>query len=111
MFPKFSLSERYQEIYLGVGFGLTLISSCREAASPEGFAPYKKKYLRKMRKRETLAQITERIRIYDTFFSSSAIPVRSPGILKEPSTAVSPYIPCSWMPTSWPKCAPASLWR
>jgi hypothetical protein len=51
MFPEFSLSERYQEIYPGVGFGLMLISSCREAASPEGFAPYKKKYLRKMRKR------------------------------------------------------------
>ncbi len=39
MFPEFSLSERYQEIYPGVGFGLTLISSCREAASPEGFVP------------------------------------------------------------------------
>ncbi len=62
MFPKFSLSERYQEIYPGVGFGLALINSCREAASPEGFAPYKKKYLRKMRKRETLVQITERIK-------------------------------------------------
>ncbi len=42
MFPKFSLSERYQEIYPGVGFGLTLISSWWEAASREGFAPYKK---------------------------------------------------------------------
>ena len=68
MFHEFSLSERYQEIYPDVGFGLTLISSCREPDSPEGFAPYKKKYLRKMRKRETLAQITERITIYDTFF-------------------------------------------
>ncbi len=74
MFPEFSLSERYQEIYPGVGFGLTLISSCREAASPEGFAPYKKKYLRKMRKRETLAQITERIKIYDTFFGNFGYP-------------------------------------
>jgi DNA/RNA-binding domain of Phe-tRNA-synthetase-like protein len=74
MFPEFSLSERYQQIYPGVGFGLTLISSCREAESPEGFAPYKKKYLRKMRKRETLAQITERIRIYDTFFGNFGYP-------------------------------------
>ena len=41
MFPEFSLSERYKEIYPGVGFGLTLISSCREASSPEEFAPYK----------------------------------------------------------------------
>jgi len=63
MFPEFRLSERYEEFYPGVGFGLTLVSSCREADKPEGFAPYKKKYLRKMRKRETLAQITERIKI------------------------------------------------
>jgi len=74
MFPEFSLSERYQEIYPGVGFGLTLISSCRVADSPDGFAPYKKKYLRKMRKRETLAQITERIKIYDTFFQHFGYP-------------------------------------
>ena len=74
MFPEFSLSERYQEIYPGVRFGLTLISSCKEADSPEGFAPYKKKHLRKMRKRETLAQITERIRIYDTFFQQFGHP-------------------------------------
>ena len=74
MFLEFSLSERYQEIYPGVGFGLTLINSCREAGSPEGFAPYKKKYLRKMRKRETLAQITERVKIYDTFFQQFGYP-------------------------------------
>jgi len=82
MFPEFSLSERYQEIYPGVGFGLVLISSCREAASPEGFAAYKKKYLRKMRKRETLAQITERVKIYDTFFQQFGYPCPLPGHLK-----------------------------
>ncbi len=70
MFPDFSLSEKYQETYPGVGFGLTLISGCREAVKPEGFAPYRKKCLRKMRKRETLAQITQRIEMYDTFFQN-----------------------------------------
>ena len=74
MFPEFRLSERYQDIYPGVGFGLTLISGCREADSPEGFAPYKKKYLRKMRKRETLVEITERIKIYDAFFGQFGYP-------------------------------------
>ena len=43
MFPEFSLSERYQEIYPDVGFGLALISSCRETASPEGLRPTRKK--------------------------------------------------------------------
>ena len=74
MLPEFRLSEKYQEIYPGVGFGLTLISGCREADNPDGFAPYKKKYLRKMRKRETLAQITERIKIYDAFFGQFGYP-------------------------------------
>jgi len=74
MFPEFSLSERYQDIYPGIGFGLTLISGCREADNPDGFAAHKKKHLRKMRKRETLAQITERIRIYDTFFGNFGYP-------------------------------------
>ena len=74
MFPDFRLSEKYQKIYPGVGFGLTLISGCREAAQPEGFAPYRKKCLRKMRKRETLANITERIQTYDTFFLQYGYP-------------------------------------
>ncbi|MEN8245738.1 MAG: phenylalanine--tRNA ligase beta subunit-related protein [Thermodesulfobacteriota bacterium] len=68
MFPEFSLSEKYQKTYPEVGFGLTLISGCREAANPEGFTPYRKKLLRKMRKRETLAQITQRIETYNAFF-------------------------------------------
>jgi DNA/RNA-binding domain of Phe-tRNA-synthetase-like protein len=68
MFPEFSMSARYEEMYPGVGFGLTLISGCREHPNPEGFDQYKRKLLRKMRKRETLAQITERINIYADFF-------------------------------------------
>lgn len=70
MLPEFSLSENYQKTYPGVGFGLTLVSGCREAAKPEGFAPYRKKHLRKMRKRETLVQITQRIETYDAFFQN-----------------------------------------
>ena len=55
-------------MYPGVGFGLTLISGCRDHPNPEGFDQYKRKLLRKMRKRETLAQITARINIYADFF-------------------------------------------
>ena len=68
MFPAFSISTKYQEMYPGVGFGLTLISGCKDSPNPEGFDQYKRKLLRKMRKRETLAQITERINIYADFF-------------------------------------------
>ena len=68
MFPEFSMSSKYSEIYAGVGFGLTLISGCNDHPNPDGFDQYKRKLLRKMRKRETLAQITERINTYADFF-------------------------------------------
>jgi DNA/RNA-binding domain of Phe-tRNA-synthetase-like protein len=68
MFPKFSISARYEEMYPGVGFGLTLISGCKDHPNPGGFDQYKRKLLRKMRKRETLVQITQRINTYADFF-------------------------------------------
>jgi DNA/RNA-binding domain of Phe-tRNA-synthetase-like protein len=70
MFPNFSLSPPYTADYKGVGFGLALISGCRNFTNPPGFDHHKRKLLRKMRKRETLARISERIDIYDQFFGS-----------------------------------------
>jgi DNA/RNA-binding domain of Phe-tRNA-synthetase-like protein len=70
MFPKFKMTEKYLAKYPGVGFGLTLVSGCRDHPNPDGFDQYKRKLLRKMRKRETLAQITERIIAYADFFQS-----------------------------------------
>ncbi len=70
MFPEFSLSAKYQERYPGVGFGLTLISGCRNHENPPGFDQYKRKLLRKMRKRETLSEISARIDTYADFFQS-----------------------------------------
>ncbi len=70
MFPKFSMSQKYNEKYPGLGFGLTLISACKDSPNPDGFDQYKRKLLRKMRKRETLAQITARINTYADFFNS-----------------------------------------
>ena len=64
----FSMSEQYRKAYPDVGFGLTLISGCRHLLNPEGFDPYKRKLLRKMRRRDTLAQISNRIDRYANFF-------------------------------------------
>jgi len=64
----FSMSQKYQAAYPDVGFGLTLISGCRDDENPPGFDLYKRKLLRKMRKRETLAQISGRIETYADFF-------------------------------------------
>lgn len=63
-----TLSAAYRAGYPGVAFGLTLISGCHNPLNPPGFDQHKRKLLRKMRKRETLAQISERIEIYERFF-------------------------------------------
>jgi len=70
MVVNFSLSPAYIAHYEGVPFGLTLISGCQNFTSPPGFDLYRRKLLRKMRKRENLAHISERIDIYDQFFQS-----------------------------------------
>ena len=68
MLVPFSISSGYQDRYPGLTFGLTLISNCSNPANPTGFDEYKRTLLRKMRKRETLALITERINGYAHFF-------------------------------------------
>jgi len=68
-FPKFSKSLRYHEKYPTVPFGLTLITGCQNFPNPPGFDQHKRKLLRKMRKRETLAEIKRRVEIYERFFS------------------------------------------
>ena len=68
MFPDFQMSAKYRQMYPGVGFGLTLISGCQNHENPPGFDQHKRKLLRKMRKRETLAEISARIDTYAGFF-------------------------------------------
>lgn len=82
MSQTFSMSDKYREIYPGVGFGLTLIRGCRDNSNPPGFDQYKRKALRKMRKRETLAQITERIEVYNRFFQNFGFDCPLPKHLK-----------------------------
>jgi DNA/RNA-binding domain of Phe-tRNA-synthetase-like protein len=70
MFPDFEISKAYRETYPDAGFGLALIAECRDAMQPAEFIPYKRKLLRKMRKRETLSQISQRVDTYAAFFQS-----------------------------------------
>ncbi|MBW1720459.1 MAG: hypothetical protein JRH13_03595 [Deltaproteobacteria bacterium] len=63
-----SVSEAYRKRYPGVPFGWSMIRGCRNHPNPPGFDAYKRRLLRRMRKRETLARITERIEAYDRFF-------------------------------------------
>jgi DNA/RNA-binding domain of Phe-tRNA-synthetase-like protein len=78
----FSISPAYQAKYPGVGFGITLISGCMPVTDQQTYDQYKRKLLRKMRKRETLAEITERINLYDGFFQSFGFECPLPKHLK-----------------------------
>ena len=76
------MSPEYEARYPGVAFGLTLISGCRPLNDSAGFDRYKRNLLRKMRKRETLAGISQRIDIYDRFFQGFGFECPLPGHLK-----------------------------
>ncbi|MBW2133231.1 MAG: hypothetical protein JRG88_12000 [Deltaproteobacteria bacterium] len=78
----FSITPAYKKQYPGVAFGLTLITDCRNPVNPDGFDPYKRKLLRKMRKRETLEAITRRIDAYDRFFKDFGFECPLPKHLK-----------------------------
>jgi DNA/RNA-binding domain of Phe-tRNA-synthetase-like protein len=81
-FPIFSKTPKYKSHYPDVAFGLTLISGCKNHFNPPGFDQYKRKRLRKMRKRESLAEITKRIETYDRFFESFGFQCPLPKHLK-----------------------------
>ena len=70
MIRNFSMTSKYRQKYPGVGFGLTLITGCQNHQNPPGFDQYKRKLLRKMRRRETLAEISGRIGTYADFFQN-----------------------------------------
>jgi DNA/RNA-binding domain of Phe-tRNA-synthetase-like protein len=78
----FSISSAYEVKYPGVAFGLTLISDCLPLSDSTGFDQYKRNLLRRMRKRETLAGISQRIDIYDRFFQSFGFECPLPKHLK-----------------------------
>ena len=78
----FSISPAYEARYPGVAFGLTLISDCRPLSDSTGFDQYRRNLLRKMRKRETLAGISQRIDAYDRFFQGFGFECPLPKHLK-----------------------------
>ena len=65
---EFVKSSRYQAAHPALAFGLTLASGVSNPENAEGFDKYKKGLLRRMRKRETLAEISARIEDYAVFF-------------------------------------------
>jgi len=78
----FSISPAYEAKYPGVAFGLTRIAGCKPVADPQGYEQYRRKLLRKMRKRETLSEITKRIETYELFFQAFGFDCPLPKHLK-----------------------------
>jgi len=81
-FPEFSKSPRYHARYPDVAFGLTLITGCSNPENPPGFDQFKRQRLRKMRKRETLDEISGRIETYARFFEEFGYECPLPSHLK-----------------------------
>ncbi len=76
------ISSAYKAKYPGVAFGLALIKNCKPLTDSAGFDQYRRKLLRNMRKRETLASIFQRIDVYDRFFQSFGFDCPLPQHLK-----------------------------
>lgn len=81
-FIDFTVSSKYKERYPGVGFGLALIQGSTNPENPAGFDQHKRALLRKMKRRETLAEITDRIETYNRFFTAFGFECPLPGHLK-----------------------------
>ena len=81
-FTGFSVTSRYGDRFPGVGFGLTLVRGSTNPVNPTGFDQHKRALLRKMKRRETLAEITARIGIYEEFFRSFGYECPLPAHLK-----------------------------
>jgi DNA/RNA-binding domain of Phe-tRNA-synthetase-like protein len=78
LFPGFSKSQAYKDRYPDVPFGRVAIAGCGNPKNPPDFDPYKRKCLRAMRRRETLAAITLRVGIYERFFQDFGQPCPLP---------------------------------
>jgi len=79
---RFSKSRPYRERYPEVPFGFVLVTGCQNPVNPPGFDQYKRKKLRRMRSRATLAEIEARIGVYDRFFRGFGYACPLPGHLK-----------------------------
>ena len=77
-----TITEAYHRRFPELCFGIGTIQACTYFEKSESFKLYKRELLRKMRRRANLAQIEERINLYDQFFEEWGYPCPLPGHLK-----------------------------
>ena len=76
------ITDRYREKFPDLAFGIGTIQDCAYFEKSEDFKIYKRELLRKMRRRANLAQIEERVNLYDRFFKEWEYPCPLPSHLK-----------------------------
>ena len=76
------ITDTYRLRFPNLSFGIGTIQDCTYFEKNESFKLYKRELLRKMRKRASLAQIEERINLYDQFFKEWDYPGPLPGHFK-----------------------------
>jgi len=76
------ITEPYRQRFPNLIFGIGTIQSCTYFEKSEPFKLYKRELLRKMRRRANLAQLEERINLYDQFFKEWGYPCPLPSHFK-----------------------------
>jgi DNA/RNA-binding domain of Phe-tRNA-synthetase-like protein len=77
-----TITEDYHHGFPDLPFGIGTVQDCTYFEKSESFKIYKRDLLRKMRRRANLAQIEERVHLYDQFFKEWGYPCPLPGHLK-----------------------------
>jgi DNA/RNA-binding domain of Phe-tRNA-synthetase-like protein len=77
-----TLTDAYRQRFPDLAFGIGTVQSCTYFEKSESFKLFKRDLLRKMRRRANLAQIEERIKLYDRFFKEWGYPCPLPGHFK-----------------------------
>jgi len=78
----FHIIEAYRQRFPNLAFGIGTIQSCTYFEKNESFKLFKRELLRKMRRRANLAQLEERINLYDQFFKEWGYPCPLPNHFK-----------------------------
>ena len=77
-----TIADAYRQQFPDLAFGIGTIQACTYFEKSDAFKLFKRELLRKMRRRANLAQLEERINLYDQFFKDWGYPCPLPGHLK-----------------------------
>ena len=77
-----TITDAYRSRFPELCFGIGTVQDCTYFEKSDSFKIYKRDLLRKMRRRANLAQIEERVHLYDQFFKEWGYSCPLPGHLK-----------------------------